>query len=506
MSTIYDKTDNYGLNLYGDNDPADLRDGYNGSMRTIDATMEQHLNRIEGVESRETHDEEVVKALLGDNTVDNATAAKTKWDKASADAIGANGKADDNTAILTALGADTTTHATASKTKWDKAGADATNATELLESMSVTDTVSGTALRKKVDATAANVTDFGLTSPNIAKVYRGGVCRNYNGTIFGFIGDSITEGYGATSSAKRWSTLVSQIFGATEKNVAVGGTGFTSSSESTRFDGQADSLIAAVGADAPVSIVFISGGVNDGTVNAGLGTSVLESTVNKVRTAWPLARIIVTIGLSGTMEKGLHNSNKAMRDRLDYYAALSVKAASLGCEVLAGYYMVSVNPSYSSNDGLHPNDSGYALIADFLASTIAGTTIPYDTQLKTMAREDVWTKVSDSMDISIDYSTVTISGKFNYTLQDEDKHTDIIGVDLGTILPSNRNKTSCYAYTPCGLNNRYVPDALKPGFMVIEDHGKHRNSLGYNMYMPASQQPSAGTVLNILIDFSFSTF
>ena len=52
MSTIYDKTDNYALNLYGDNDPADLRGGYNDSMRTIDTTLETHLNRIEGVESR----------------------------------------------------------------------------------------------------------------------------------------------------------------------------------------------------------------------------------------------------------------------------------------------------------------------------------------------------------------------------------------------------------------------------------------------------------------------
>lgn len=103
MSTIYDKTDNYSLNLYGDNDPADLRDGYNGSMRTIDTTLETHLNRIEGVESRETHDEEVTKALLGDNTVDSATAAKTKWDKAAADATYATGKADSNTSRLNLL-------------------------------------------------------------------------------------------------------------------------------------------------------------------------------------------------------------------------------------------------------------------------------------------------------------------------------------------------------------------------------------------------------------------
>ena len=83
MSTTYAKTDNYNLNLYGNNDPADLRDGYNGSMRTIDTTLEQHLNRIEGVEARETHDEAVMKALIVDNTVDNATAAKAKWDEAS---------------------------------------------------------------------------------------------------------------------------------------------------------------------------------------------------------------------------------------------------------------------------------------------------------------------------------------------------------------------------------------------------------------------------------------
>lgn len=112
MSTVYDKTDNYALNLYGDNDPADLRDGYNGSMHAIDATLGTHLNRIEGVEARETHDEEVAKALLGDNTVDAATTAKTKWNKASADAIKAladaataTEKANSNGGILTALGA-----------------------------------------------------------------------------------------------------------------------------------------------------------------------------------------------------------------------------------------------------------------------------------------------------------------------------------------------------------------------------------------------------------------
>lgn len=106
MGTVYEKTSNYQLALYGNNDPADLRDGYNGSMRTIDDTLENHLNRIEGVEARETHDEEVVKALLGDNTVNDATAAKAKWDKAATDATSADNR-------LTSIGVTNVTSGTA---------------------------------------------------------------------------------------------------------------------------------------------------------------------------------------------------------------------------------------------------------------------------------------------------------------------------------------------------------------------------------------------------------
>lgn len=174
MATVYSKTDNYGLNLYGDNDPADLRDGYNGSMHTIDNTLEKHLNRIEGVESRETHDEEVVKALIGDNTVDSATAAKTKWDKSISDAAAATAaataaanKADSNTAILAALGANTTANATANKTKWDKAGADAVTAVgkadnnkAILAALGAGSTVDATAQKNKLDDTATKVDEL----------------------------------------------------------------------------------------------------------------------------------------------------------------------------------------------------------------------------------------------------------------------------------------------------------------------------------------------------------
>ena len=187
MSTIYNKTDNYSLNLYGDNDPADLRDGYNGSMRTIDATLETHLNRIEGVESRETHDEEVIKALIGDNTVDNAATAKAKWDKVSTDAIEATAtanaaanKANNNTAILNALGASSTTTAAAQKAKLDNTANTADINTRALTALGSDTTDTAAANKTKWDNAATQVgklasarVDSKLSSHFIIHAHRG---------------------------------------------------------------------------------------------------------------------------------------------------------------------------------------------------------------------------------------------------------------------------------------------------------------------------------------------
>ncbi len=46
MATTYTETDNIGLDLYGDNDPADLRDGYNSSMRKIDSAIKANTDAL----------------------------------------------------------------------------------------------------------------------------------------------------------------------------------------------------------------------------------------------------------------------------------------------------------------------------------------------------------------------------------------------------------------------------------------------------------------------------
>ena len=177
--TTYSKTDNYALNLYGDTDPADLRDGYNGSMHILDTTLETHLDRIEGVESRETHDEEVVEALLGDNTVDAAAASKTKWDKAGTDAAS-------TMQMLTALGTDTVETATGAKAKWDKAGTDVTaltpqvaGNTEALTALHAETAQKASLLYQQIQQGAAlgKVTDAGI---RIGRLTADGVWDGYS--------------------------------------------------------------------------------------------------------------------------------------------------------------------------------------------------------------------------------------------------------------------------------------------------------------------------------------
>lgn len=396
MSTIYDKTDNYSLNLYGDNDPADLRDGYNGSMRTIDTTLETHLNRIEGVESRETHDEEVTKALLGDNTVDKAAAAKTKWDKAGTDATAANGKADSNTAILGALGADTV----------DKAAA----------------------LSKFVNPRT-----------------------RYANTPILFIGDSITQGYRATDSSHRWSTLVAHEIGGVEKNHAVGGAGFVAegSTGAGRFDRQAQQFAQDSSFDHDaVRLVFVEGGVNDDPTKISDGTQNCKTMLDTIKSAFPNATIIGIVGLSCWLDPSTHSTgNIPISHRRAYYQAIRQTMADNGCEVLTGEMMISRNKRYASDDYVHPNDDGYHMVASFVLSLLAGRAIDYDDSVLNLEWDlTILPNVSGNIYETIRGEFVHYSGTLIYTVTDGDNiaGTSAANVSLITLPPRTKIEQTLY--------------------------------------------------------------
>ena len=369
MATVYTKTDNYGLNLYGDNDPADLRDGYNGSMHTIDTTLGTHLNRIEGVEARETHDEAVMKALLGDSTVDNATTAKTKWDKASTDAIDAMAdaanavsKTNANTAILAALGADTAEHATASKAKWDKAGTEASAATEkattnttILTALGASNEANATLSKTKWDKASS---DAITANDAIARILKS--LSQTNGHLVTF-GDS----YGTnTDKTREWPSVLNGRLGENSvlHNYCIAGAGYTA--PNTTFQTELDNAKADVSYNhAEVGLVVIAGSRNTNDGYSGALRTAAVSLYEGVKREFPNARIIVV----PMMWDWTPVSNYWR-----YNSASCISAArEVGVEAVPWAWTWNLgNNTYFPTGDIHPNADGTNVIVSYMLDYI----------------------------------------------------------------------------------------------------------------------------------------
>lgn len=408
MATVYTKTDNYGLNLYGDNDPADLRDGYNGSMRTIDTTLETHLNRIEGVEARETHDEAVMKALLVDNTVDNATAAKTKWDKAGTDATAAASKADGNTAILTALGANTATNAATQKTKWDTASTDATGNKAALTALGSNTADTAAANKSKWDNAATTATGnnqaltalgsdtVGTAAANKTKWDKAATdataalnAVNVPGKLKDYVvvlGDSWVDGYygGAKHIDQSPAVAIKEKLSPQRfyyKGSSAGG--FAVSGD----DGTFADIWDTVPDKGKVSAVIIIGGQNDATglENSRTSESVImqkaRDLMQTIHAEAPNAEIHVcpmVLAVGQTLTKAQnHGTDRA--HRVAVYRVLTLNLKDMGFDYIhvhEGAYRIGVVASQASDggdggDGAHLSRGGYVLAGYWIASCVA---------------------------------------------------------------------------------------------------------------------------------------
>lgn len=348
--TTYSKTDNYALNLYGDTDPADLRDGYNGSMHILDTTLETHLDRIEGVESRETHNEEVVEALLGDNTVDAATTSKNKWDNAASDST-------DSMAALTALGTETVAEATTAKTKWDGASA--------LASANKGDIA---AIDANLNALHANsVTDAEGLRETITLNDRFNRAQNYKAL---YMGDSITEGYGATDPSKRWATLLSNMLGLQEVNVAIGGSSWTSIR-----DVQYDNAVQQIADPQNVKYVFAFSGINAYNDTASQQAESAVEAIKKITARYRNAIIFVG-GCSLT--NGYNNTSLWQHTGVFKAVEKAVMQQHYARVVFVHpwEWFYGCDSSITISDGLHPNDTGYSMIASGMYSAVVNGVEP----------------------------------------------------------------------------------------------------------------------------------
>jgi lysophospholipase L1-like esterase len=182
------------------------------------------------------------------------------------------------------------------------------------------------------------------------------------------LGDSYVSGLGASAEAMRWSTHVASSQGWLEANLGRGGTGYATTAG---VNGCGLSLCPTVAdmAQAAVAarpdVVLVAAGRNDLTVYATTPAAVqtgIEQTVATLRAGLPSARIVVVSPLwdSSAVNPGIPVMAGWTQQSAGAHSAQFVPGAS---SWLFGH------PEWIF-DGVHPNDAGYAQIADHVLAAI----------------------------------------------------------------------------------------------------------------------------------------
>ena len=200
-----------------------------------------------------------------------------------------------------------------------------------------------------------------------------------------FLGDSITEGSGASSIEKRYTDLIAKKTGAICYNHGIGGTRIarqTEVSENPRHDLDFPSRVGELEEDADIVVVF--GGTNDyGHGAAPFGNfddrsvftfyGALHTLYVSLIEKFPRSTIVILTPLHRRNERdpiveGCHPTKKhilaqhvdAIREVAEYYSLpvldlFKTSGLQPAIPLIREMYMP---------DGLHPNDAGYEILAN----------------------------------------------------------------------------------------------------------------------------------------------
>ncbi len=194
------------------------------------------------------------------------------------------------------------------------------------------------------------------------------------GKIINFLGDSITEGVGATVPEERYISIVERETGATCRNYGVGGTSFV---EMSRSEGRVDFCHRAKQMEKDADIVVIFGGTNDFGHCEPIGEpedrgentfyGATHTLFRYIVENYPTAHIVVLTPLHRFGEKlfrvpgaPLAEFRRVILEVAEYY---SLPIIDLWAESGLQPHVDLVKETYMS-DGLHPDPSGHRIIAE----------------------------------------------------------------------------------------------------------------------------------------------
>lgn len=206
------------------------------------------------------------------------------------------------------------------------------------------------------------------------------------GKKIAFLGDSITEGHGASKVENRYTDLFQRLSGAEVTNYGIGGTRIARQTKKTEdnpvFD--KDFCMRALEMSDGFDIVGVFGGTNDfGHGDAPLGIfsdrtpytfyGALHTLFSTLIKRYPTAKIFVMTPLHRENEFNAVNVNRPNN--------YSLKTCVNAIKEVAEYYSIDVLDLYAKSgmcpfveeqlklyfaDGLHPSDAGYEKITEAL--------------------------------------------------------------------------------------------------------------------------------------------
>ncbi len=200
-------------------------------------------------------------------------------------------------------------------------------------------------------------------------------------TTINFLGDSITEGYNVLDKNNIYVNRLVRQYGIIANNYGVYGTYIAR--QQVELNGESFAVRYQKMRPADVTVVF--GGTNDyGHGVAPFGEiydntkdtffGALRVMISGLVTLNPKQKILVVTPMRrNNDETKLSANNKYL---IDYVDAIIAVSKMYGVELLDFYRQLPINPNLVKDrklyclDGLHPNDEGHKIIAEFLGKKL----------------------------------------------------------------------------------------------------------------------------------------
>lgn len=203
--------------------------------------------------------------------------------------------------------------------------------------------------------------------------------------IINFLGDSITEGVGASDEAHRYTDVFARMYGAKVNNYGLGGSRIARQRVNTGEPHERDFCLRMEEMDERADAVVVFGGTNDfGHGDAPIGTpedrdpstfyGACHYLMSELVARYCGKPIVIVTPLHRLLEDcpegdGTGRKLDVRAVLADYRAILMETARWYGLPVLDLYATSGVQPRHPvararlMPDGLHPNDEGHAIIA-----------------------------------------------------------------------------------------------------------------------------------------------